>query len=381
MTSVAISTPDGGGSAPVRYVSRYRRKYTPKRRARTTKRRVTKRRVAPRRHTRMSKFVLANIDPFNSNAEGAKIPDSNTYPSAVLKVEDETTTTSDATYGLAAQAWRPYPTGTRINATAASSNSWTWTAAYGGQGNSTRLSSITSNFSLVRPVAHGIRIYAPTAPTSTTGFLHVAIVAQSEAGTTWAYPTSIAQMNNCMFYQRFPLAMLTQKSVTVVNKFLDASATRYVDPSFDLAAQATDLTFHTEGWAAIILVVEGAPVNTGAVVVEQIVHLEAIPLASGVNTATPAAPFNISSLEAVSRVAGHTPAAVVQGEEQGYMQQAMDALGGGAWDYLRPYAYQAGRYAAHAGMRYVGRGIAGVTTARLQSGFRGGLLSLPANQY
>ena len=109
--------------------------------------------------------------------------------------------------------------GTVVSGTAAGASSWTWTAAYGGTTDSSRQSSVQSNTTFIRPVAHGIRLYAPTAPTSTTGFVHVCIFPQSELGTSWVYPTTISAMNNAMFYQRFPLAMLTQKSVTVVNKF------------------------------------------------------------------------------------------------------------------------------------------------------------------
>lgn len=393
MTSVAITAPDGGGTRTV-YRTRYRSKRAPARRKRSTRRRRVGVRTNAVRRRPLSKFTLANINPFDQNADGCKIPDANTYPSTSVRVEDEVTSTTDAVYGVFAQAFRPYPTATKITATAASASSWSWTAAYGGASNSSRLSSITSNYSLVRPVAHGLKLYCPAASTTITGFVHVCVYAQSEIGTTWSYPTSISQMNNCMFYQRFPLSLLTQKSVTVVNKFLDTSATRYVDPSSDVAAQATDMTFQTEGWGAIIVAVESAPVSTSALTLELITHLECTPLASGLNSATPAAPYNIESLQNVSRVAGRTPASFVQGEEESYLQAAANALGRGAYDFLGStasrYAYSAGRAAAQAGFgyafrrfgnRYMASGIPGVTNYRLQSGFRGGLIGMPDNMY
>lgn len=384
MTSVAISAPDS--TTRTVYRTRYRRR-APARRKRAVRRRRRgvryNLRQAPR--ARMSKFVLANIDPFNPNADGCKIPDANTYPSSAIRAEDELTQNADGTYGVTVSAFRPYVTGYRVAGTAASASTWTWTAAYGGTTNSTRQSGIVNNYELVRPVAHGIRIYCPAAATTITGFVHVCVYAQNLGGTTWSFPTTIAQMNNCMFYQRYPLSMLTQKSVTVVNKFLDTSATRYLDPASDIASAESDLTFQTEGWGAIIVAVEGAPLGASAITIENVIHLEALPLPSGINSASPAAPYNISSLETVSRVAGHTPASFVQGEEDSYLAQAANAIGQGAYsvlgDAIPRFGYAAGRYAASAGLRYVGGGLAGITGARLQSGFRGGLLRIPNTMY
>lgn len=392
MTSIALTTPDGGSSVRTVYRTRTRRAPARRRRRAPVRRRrsVSTARIArgARRARPVTKFALANMNPFDQRADGCKVPDSNTYPSGVIKCEDEFTMTTDATYGLAAKVFRPYPTGMVVNTTAASANSWSFTSAFGGTSNSTRASSITSGFTVIRPVAHGIRLYAPTAPTSTTGFVHVCIYAQSEFSSGWSFPQTISQMNNAMFYQRFPLAMLTQKSVTVVNKFLDSSATRYLDPASDVAAQGTDMTFQTEGWAGIVVAVEGAPVNTNALVVESVSHLEGIPFVNSVNIATPAAPFDISALEGVSRSAGQAPGAFVQGEEAPYMQIAYNAYNGMAdqvYAYGNQFAYQAGRYGVGAAFRYASRwlggnrayggGISGVTDNRLASGFNGGLLT------
>nr|UOF78740.1 putative capsid protein [Cressdnaviricota sp.] len=385
MTSVAVSTADSVPRTVYRTRARPRRMPARRRRPTTRRRRTIRPRIQRSVQPRMSKFVLANIDPFNQNADGAKVPDANTYPSTPLRAEDELTQTTDATYGVTVSAFRPYVTSYRIGGTAAGSSSWTWPASYGGGTNSTRQSSVVANYELVRPVAHGIRIYCPAAATTITGFVHVCVYAQNFSGTTWSYPTNVAQMNNCMFYQRYPLSMLTQKAVTVVNKFLDTSATRYVDPSSDIAAQETDTSFHSEGWGTIIVAVESAPVSTASITVEHVIHLEALPLATGINSASAAAPYNIASLETVSRVAGHTPASFVQGEEQGYLAQAASAIGQGAYSVLGQaiprFGYAVGRYAAGRGLQYVGRGLSGITDARLQSGFRGGLNRIGNGMY
>lgn len=384
MTSVAVSTPDNRGGGFVPYYRRYQRRA----KKRTTRKKSSKKKTTSRKSSsgshksiKLSKFLIANINPFDPAGDGAKVPDSNTYPSTPLTVDDEFNMSTDAVNGLVAFAYRPYMNAAVVAGVPASANSWTWPAAYSGVTASGKESNIASQYGLYRPVAHGVRLYAPTAPTSTTGFVHVAIYAESQLGkTTWNFPTSVAQMNNCMFYNRYPLALLTQKSITVVNKFLDQTATRYLDPATDVADTATDLSFQTPGWATIIVAVEGAPNSTKALVVESTIRVECLPLASGINTATPAAPFNISSLESVSRMAGSTPGAFVEGEEESYMQHVGSSLGRGFTSVFGPAveraAYYAGRSAANAASNYIGAGIAGVTSYRQRSGFRGGLIQL-----
>ena len=375
-----------------------------RRRAPARKRRSTLRRRAPLRRRRMamggvapartlSKFLLGQIDPFNSNVKGAKVPDSNTYPSCAVTIEDETTLTTDATYKLAVTAFTPYLPYASIAATAATASTWTWTAAYGGATASSRQASVTSNYTLIRPVAHGVKIYAPTAPTTTTGFCHIAIVAASDQlKTTWNFPTTISQLNNCMWYRRVPLALLTQKSVTVTNKFLDMTATRYFDPSSGIIAQGADNTFQAPGWATIIVAVESSTASTNAVVVEQIEHIEALPLASGVNDSSPAAPYNVQDMENVSTLSGHVDATTIEGEEGVRQNEVLQALSEGVKNYsadvwnswgrgaVRTAAQRATgtvlRYAYHqfSRGRFPGRGsmgISGVNTPRLGSSFHG----------
>lgn len=217
-----------------------------------------------------------------------------------------------------------------MSATQATSNTWTWSAAFGGTTDSTRLAQIVGNYALVRPAAHGIRITAPTASTTTTGYIHICIYAPNFKGTTWSFPQTISQMNNCMNYVRYPLSALTQRGLTVVNKFLDASASRYTDPASDVAGTQTDMSFQTEGWGTIIVAVEAAPINTVAISVESIVHLEATPLFTGINSATPAAAYNVIDLEKVSRAAARMPATVVEGQESSAFQDAFAAMSSGA---------------------------------------------------
>ena len=106
----------------------------------------------------MTAFEAAQIDPFCPEALGAKIPDSNTYPSTAFKIADIQAGLQTDANGIIAFAMLPSVQAYAVKGVSASTSSWTWTAAYGGTTASARIGSITSNFTLFRPVAHGIRV-------------------------------------------------------------------------------------------------------------------------------------------------------------------------------------------------------------------------------
>lgn len=365
---------------------RRRRGYTRRRRSSFRRRRgYTRRRRTSRRSRRtrvwdmpLSKFVSAQIDPFNNIVDGCKIPDSNTYPSCPIRIEDIFAGQASDANGLYVRAFMPTFINNIIGHTAAGTDTWTWSAAYGGAANSSKAATVASQYNLVRPVAHGIRVTCSAAPTAVTGNLHVAIVAMSDFNQpTWALPTSISQMANAMFYKRWPVAQFTQQSLRIVNKFLDCTSTRYMDPTSDGIQNATDAELHTNGWAVILIALEGAPATTPMLGIEEVMHFEAIPRSSGLDTSTPAAPFNVVQQEQASRLAGRVSAAYADTEEPSYFQEVSQALNRGVGAYARnafnnvvlPAAYGYGYHAAGQAMNLVAQGIMGVTNFRNPSAF------------
>lgn len=175
----------------------------------------------------ISKFTLAQLDPFSEKVYGVKIPDVNTQPSSTVVVEDETALATGALETLAVSMYRPTVSRYEAKGIFATATSWTWAAAYGNANDSSRLSAIVANNTAIRICAHGVRLTSALAPTSVTGFVHIAVVTENEFGnTTWSVPTTIAQMQTAQWYKRIPLAVLTQKPYKVVNKILDHNAFR-----------------------------------------------------------------------------------------------------------------------------------------------------------
>jgi len=292
----------------------------------------SRRRQARRQHQQrqLTKYELCNLNPFDARCMGAKIPDSNTQPSETTIDENRIVITTDALGNAATKAFNPNLVVNAVNSVVATPTTWTWNAAYGGQVNSANAASIIAEYSGLRPVGHGIRIACSSAPLNVTGFVHICISPiPTFAASTWALPTSITQMTNQPWYKRFTLASLTQRSVTVVNKFLDASATRYTDPNSDWVAQTSDVEFQFAGsWCSIIIAVEGAPVSTSPVTVDTISHFEGLPKIGTNNSSTPAAQYNVRELEEVSRIATSHPGTFQEGEEAGLIASALRSLTG-----------------------------------------------------
>lgn len=358
------STP---AAAPARRSYRRRRAAPRYRRRRTFRRSFRRRRFRRGIYSRIhravnrTKFTHAQINPFDPQVDGVKIPDSNTMSSTSLRIEDDYNAWSTDANGLVAVAFIPTLVNTRIDHTAATAVTWTWPAAFGGGADSSKKANVALNYDLFRPCAHGVRIQCSAAPTTITGNLHVAIATASNFGqTTWTFPTSIADMANCVGYRKFPLSMMTQQGVTVVNKFLDCTATRYLDVNSDgYSATGTDITLQTNGWCAIIVAVEGAPTATAVLSMRQVIHVEAIPKISAVDNSTPAAPYNVNVLQQTSRLAGGVSPAFTDAETPVHHQEADALMGeGGMWSSFssgfsntaRRYAYAVGRNAIPAGI-------------------------------
>nr|WAE43224.1 MAG: capsid protein [Cressdnaviricota sp.] len=358
MTLVVDNSPTATATRSyTRRAPRRRRRYTRRRRGykRRSFRSLQRGFKRQRRRTK-SKFLAAQVNPFDASVDGVKIPDSNTVQSTPVKIEDQWNGAATDANGLTAIAFMPTLVNNRVNCVANTASSWTWSAAFGGGTDSSKKQSMIDNYDLFRACSHGVRVTCSAAPTTITGNLHVAIATTSNFGqTTWTFPTNIADLSNCVGYRKFPLAMLTQQGVTVVNKFLDCTMTQYMSCSSDgYSATGTDNTKQTNGWAAVMIVVEGAPNNTAVLSITEVSHLEAIPKVAAIDTSTPAAPYNVETLQETSRLAGGISPAYTDAESPLHAQQADQLTGGGMWSQFSAGVRSYSRRAAYGfGQRFV----------------------------
>nr|UOF78474.1 coat protein [Cressdnaviricota sp.] len=233
----------------------------------------------------LPKFLMAQLYPFDREVQGVRVPDDSTAPSSPFMISDTVTCALPATSTTGnAHAMFFYPNpgtiATQAAATAAAAaSSWTWPASYGGKITCSKYGAITAQYEVARPVAHGIRISCSLAPTTVTGFCHVGLYSLSDYNqSTWSLPTTIAQLTDLPFYKRMTLASLTQTPFVVVNKYLDQTAFRYIDPDAPEQGNITTAgNFHVaSSWMGIIVVVEGhgQAASSQILSIETVCHLE-----------------------------------------------------------------------------------------------------------
>jgi len=330
---------------PVRRRS-YSRKRFPRRRSgpvrRTARRRTATRRTAravrgrsacvcPGELTPASKFALAQLDPFHSMVAGAKVPDTNTQPSiSSTDIEQVTLLSSGLSTDLFGMAFRPQYTWGTVTATPGASLGWG--AFYVTNSlNRTKRNPYAAAIELTRPVAHAIRLSSPLAPTSASGFVHIAISTETTFGAgTWGYPTTIAQISGCQFYKRVTLASLTQSPLTVINKWIDDTGFRYSSPTADISS-GTGNGFQTDyAWGAIVIILEGVPIGVNVLSTEHLLTSEGIPQKDGPIIGTPAAASSPGTLQATSDMQAHTEPFHTEAEQEGYIQRGVNAFAQGA---------------------------------------------------
>lgn len=278
-----------------------------------------------------AKWALAQLDPFHPLANGAKIPDSNTQPSIAISDNEQGSLTTAAVAGLNAMAFRPAYSAATILATSGVA-AVTWPAAYAGSTNRAKGTAYAAAVELTRATAHAVRLSCSLAPTTTTGFVHIAISTESLfAAATWQYPTTTALMSGCQYYKRVTLASLTQTPFVIINKYLDDTAFRYTSPVASPAAAAANPEFHTDlSWGTIIVMVEGAPISSLALSFEHILLSEAIPQTAGPILGTSAAEASPGTLSAVSSASAGTEPFHTEEDTAGYVQRGISALATGA---------------------------------------------------
>lgn len=355
-------------------------------RKRVYKRRTMTRRkapcVCPGELTPTARFALAQLDPFEPRAQGAKVPDSNTIPSIANSDQDQVNLTSSATAGdLNAIAFWPSYTSAWLRAgPGASAVNWSINSVQARR----NLAAIDANVEAIRPVAHAIRISSSTAPTTATGFVHVGLAVESRKTPTANVPdlpVSVNEMTGLAHYKRFTLASLTQSPITAINKWIDETAFRYdipgAIPEYVTGNLGQSALNFGQSWAAIVVMVEGAEVSKTILGFEHILHTECIPKRGSFVLGTQAAPNSPGTMSAVSSMQAASDFSHTEAEQESYISQGLQELQRGAsvagaqvWENVAaPLLQRLGGHAVNTGLRMAVGAVMG----------RGGLPGINSN--
>lgn len=349
-----------------------------------------------RRYSRPSaplipQFAIAQMDPFDPKARGVRVPDESTAPSSPFKLYDTTTlvggsggvpVANEAACGIFLPNSAQYAL--RQSSSSNGTTTWTWPTSWAPAGgfsavNPSKASSVVSQYSVARPVAHGIRITCPLAPTSVTGYCHIALITLDIYGANGddpnamagdgKLPTTVADMRELPHYRRVTLASLTQEPMTVVNKFLDTTAFRYVDTSSTELAAVTDTTgqpkgtFHVpQSWMAVVVAVEshGQAAGTTIVTIENITHFEGQAKVAGLNTDDSAETANPDAFDGTASAAGKTKASWFSSEQVAVASQFYQEF----TNWLGQFGRRTARYATNTAARGLGASLAGYMIPR-----------------
>lgn len=354
-----------------------------RRRATTTRRKTVKAdcKCPPGALDPGQKFLLAQADPFEQKVLGAKIPDSNTIPSVPVCISELRSLTLPGTNPDLPQCYAFLPGFTNGIVVSVNNNpsSWQWAGAFGGTLSWGKASDFRSSFESTRPVAHGLRISCPLAPTSTTGFVHLAVAVETFDGvTSWPYATNVADMSGYSWYKRVTLASLTQSPLTIINKYIDETAFRYSSASTPGYANATPMEFHTPwSWGALMVAIEGHPVGVPPLQFEMILHHESIPKNTSVLLGSTAAEYSPSVLGSASHMVANSDFAHTEDQQESHIrnslstafQSGVSQAGNVAMERIilpaaQSLGYNLAGRAISAGLSFVaGRGISGVNSS------------------
>lgn len=357
-----------------------------RRRPMMRRRRAYKQRAAaaicscPKQLTPGDKFVLIQSDPFDTKYFGAKVPDSSTLPSMSTPVQYNlplSSTANAADNPSLAHAWAFYPSVYSCNVIAqgVSASTFSWTAASAGTSNAPQYASFQTQFEAFRPTAHAIRLSCPFAPTSTTGFVHIAIATETvynSAGVVGAgytrLPTSLSDLSGYTFYKRVTLASLTQSPITLINKWTDETAFRYISPFANQNVDGTGsaLTFNIPfQWGALIVAVEGISTDTtaGKVITplqaEVVLHTECIPdKASTLLGSTPAA-FSAGLMSSVSQAVANTDFAHTEDQQESTIRSYLNEVQSSVGERFNSAVAHGMQYAERQGQSVLNRAISG----------------------
>jgi len=278
---------------------------------------------------RLPKFFLAQIDPFNSEVTNVRVPDESTAPSSAFNIFDENNMTVSTATGYASAVFFTPGLNVMTSGTGTGSASWSWSASYGGTTATSKITAIQAQYSLLRPVSHGIKLSCPLAPTSTAGFVHMCLYTlDTYAASSWTLPTTLSQMTECPFYRRITLASLTQNPIVISNKFLDQTAFRYVDTSSNENTSTSSNTFHVPfSWMGVLVCIEGHGLTTNSTIcnVQSICHFEGQSKYGGLNTDGTAEPGNNTVMENTANISSQTSPSFVEGGVEAAQRMAAAA--------------------------------------------------------
>lgn len=257
----------------------------------------------------VSHALLASVDPFHSEAQGARLPDDSTYPAIPYSATSRNLMTSGAN-GSAAMVITPLLTKNSITPavtpTAAGVVDWT-SPTYGDV---TNFSTINSSYQNFRHVAWGVRIVANSAVSTTAGMLYGCYFPNNYSGRSSPgnLPTSPDQILALPWSFIIPCSELNNGAVIFPSRRLDPSSTRYRSCDYPGGVVAVGDIEMADGWGSWVFILTGAStVNATSLLVEFVSRGEYTPKPSVIFATGTTYPANSREMDKIVNITSEMP--------------------------------------------------------------------------
>jgi len=268
----------------------------------------------------MDPYVLATVNPFHTDAAGARIPDDSMFPSVPYNATTRINLTTNANGALAFAVTPAFKQSVFVAAPANVSASGVTNWAGGSATTITNYSAVNTSFDLARQVAWGVRIVATSALTNTAGTIYAAYVPNYYKNSILPvdWPTTPDQIVSLPWSDIYPVMELNTEPVIYPAKRIDPGSLRY--RSIEYPASSPNQIETSDGWGSFVFIISGSNAATTSITVEVVYRTEMMPqpTATLISTGT-SYPSNTPLMDTVSNLSSVMPLSYIDNDDPGFM--------------------------------------------------------------
>lgn len=301
-------------------------------------------------------LLVGTVDPFHSDAQGARIPDESTYPSIPYTAVQRFTLTSGVNGSNALGITSGYNQNTvspSVSVTLDGTVDWSTSPTTTSVLNYTN---IVNNFALFRHGCWGVRVVAQSAVSTTSGMLYYAYVPNVISPTSSLpsfWPTTPNQLMQLPWSGVIPASELNNDAMIFPSRRVDTASLRFRIPTYPTSALPSGTIETSDGWGSWVFILVGSSGTTTSLLFEAVYRSELAPRGTSVLGTGSIYPCNTSEMDRVINTSQRLPTGYPEDESPGVISSFLR----GANQRFIADAYSMGAASAAIGARLVTAGV------------------------